>query len=172
VDDQSGMANYELPWHEYAGETTAELLALARTHRVDSLLAALEEGLQQKDGYSSEERVVVAVEALQREVNNGGFHQFFTNSSYEFAPVIVEALERIGADDAAELAREAVAALRLPAGAPAEDYQAAAEAASVNDDQQVMQILDDCDQRYNGVAGLDDKLFAFVEANAARIAIG
>jgi hypothetical protein len=34
-------------------------------------------------------------EALEREVNNGGYSQFFTNSSKEFAPRVAEALEVI-----------------------------------------------------------------------------
>jgi hypothetical protein len=41
---------------------------------------------------SQEERTVLAVRALDREVNNGGYYQFFCNSSKQFAPEIVQSL--------------------------------------------------------------------------------
>jgi len=48
-------------------------------YRVDSLVLAMESALDAKDRrtLSPEERVVLAVEALEREVNNGGYDQFF-----------------------------------------------------------------------------------------------
>ena len=104
-----------LPWLDYDGQTTEELLALGETHRLDSLVVAFDQAIQMKgeSTITPEERVVLAIEAMEREVNNGGFHQFITNSTHEFAPEIADALKRIGATVAASLAEQAVAALHL-----------------------------------------------------------
>ncbi len=58
-----------------------------------------------------EERIVFAVEALEREVNNGGYCQFFGNSSREFAPSIADALLRIGCPGTARITRKAIEAV-------------------------------------------------------------
>ena len=91
----------ELPCLDgYSGQTVSELLALEDSHRVDSLLWAFEEAINQKaarvgeDNLTIEERIVLAVEALEREVNNGGYDQFFVNSM-EYAPLIVEGVNAI-----------------------------------------------------------------------------
>ena len=41
------------------------------------------------------EHDVLAIEALEREVNNGGYSQFFVNGSLEFVPTVVAACSRI-----------------------------------------------------------------------------
>lgn len=98
----------------YSGQTVEELISMQQTHRTDSLVLAFESAIQQKaerDGVellSEPERTVLAVEALEREVNNGGFYQFFMNSSKEQAPVIVDALERINCPKTAHVARQAI----------------------------------------------------------------
>ena len=73
-----------------------------------------------RDGFASltpAERVAYCVDALEREVNNGGFEQFFWNSSGDTAHETVEALEAIGAGQAAQMVREAMAC--FPGGAVA-----------------------------------------------------
>jgi Ni,Fe-hydrogenase I small subunit len=62
----------------YEGQSTEELLALEREYRVDSLVLAFEQAIQNKspDSISTEESYVLAVEGLEREVNNGGYSQF------------------------------------------------------------------------------------------------
>ena len=86
----------------YSDQSVEQLLSLEGEYRTDSLVLAFEEAINrkaQRDGMQSlseEERVVLAVEALEREVNNGGYDQFFVNSSREFAPTVVSALQRIG----------------------------------------------------------------------------
>ncbi len=135
------------PWLEYEGQASSEILACKETHRIDSLLCALEWGIQAKakpigeDRLADEERVVLAVMALEREVNNGGYGQFFVNSSRRFAPIIVEALRTIGCEDVAAITARAVAA----SGA---ERDAALEA---------------CDQEFYKIGGIEDKLFRFVE---------
>ena len=85
----------------------------------DSLVRAFEEGLQRKASQRGERaltqevRVVLAVRALDREVNNGGYHQFFSNSSCQYALTVVPALESIGCGEAAALTKRALDALNL-----------------------------------------------------------
>ena len=72
----------KLPWLDYTGQTTSELIACKDSHRIDSLLCAFEEGIQtklaQKGGArpTAEKNLVLAVMGLDREVNNGGHYQF------------------------------------------------------------------------------------------------
>src|SRR5262245_14622428 len=97
----------------YGGQSTEELLALERNFRIDSLVCAFEQAIQGKpdESISTEERYVLAVEALEREVNNGGYSQFFGNSSHEFAPMIVTAMRAIGCPKTADITRDAIAVL-------------------------------------------------------------
>ena len=44
---------------------------------------------------------------LEREINNGGFNQFYINSSGDFAHETVESLKAIGADKTAEILKNA-----------------------------------------------------------------
>lgn len=160
------------PWFDYSGESTVDLLRLGETYRLDSLNCAFDKALQDKEAdgaaLTGTELVVLAVEALQREVNNGGFHQFFVNSSREYAPIIAESLDLIGATEVASLASEAIAALRIPEVTP-DAVMEAAERAIVEDDQEMLERLENCDQRFYGIAGLDEQLFGFIRANAAEI---
>ena len=140
----------QLPWYEYAGESADQLLALATTHRLDSLAVAFETALGQKafklgdSALSVAERDVLAIEALEREVTNGGYRQLFANSSNEYAHCIVAALRRIGCGETAAVTERAVAA--LPHGT-ALSSAALEEEMARQDDQRDSQ-LDACDQAY------------------------
>src|SRR6266849_547049 len=105
----------ELQWLDgYNGESVDDLIALEGKYRTDSLVLAFEEALDKKAArlgdakLSDEERVILAIEALEREVNNGGYDQFFVNSSREYAPIIVNALRRIGCPKVAEITQKAL----------------------------------------------------------------
>jgi hypothetical protein len=97
---------------EYGGQTIDELIAARVHYRVDSLVLACEQALQAKpeDSLSDAERVVLAIEALEREVNNGGFAQFFENAP-EYMPVIRLALQQIGCRRLAEITGTALSLL-------------------------------------------------------------
>src|SRR5271155_1269179 len=94
----------KVPWLDYAGQDTAEILACKGTHRIDSLLHALEQAIQLRQdrnpeaATTPEEHTLLAIMALEREVNNGGYRQFFVNSSCQYALTVVPALESIGCD--------------------------------------------------------------------------
>jgi Domain of unknown function (DUF4375) len=107
----------KVPWLEYSGQTSSELIACKTSHRIASLLSAFEWGIQAKIGLGGEEeltkdeRLVLAILALEREVNNGGYSQFFTNSSRRFAAIIVESLQRIGCQTTADITERAIGLL-------------------------------------------------------------
>ena len=55
----------------YGGQTIQQLIAMKDSHRIDSLVLAVEQALGSKpeSELSEQERVVLAVEAMEREVN-------------------------------------------------------------------------------------------------------
>lgn len=69
-------------------------------------------------------QVASCLHRLEAEVNNGGFHQFFSNSTGEYVRETIQALNDIGAVKTAELVQRAVA-IGFPAGYPANagEYQ-------------------------------------------------
>jgi hypothetical protein len=140
----------DLPWHNYAGESAAELFALAATHRADSLVVAFETALERKasslgsEALSEAERDVLAVEGLEREVNNGGYSQFLLNSSNEYADSIVAALRRIGCTATASITERALAALPPGTALTPDSLTSAIEQEDAARDQR----LEECDQAY------------------------
>jgi hypothetical protein len=110
------------PRLEYTGQTTADILSHLDTHSEFSLLSAFRWGIQAKsralggeDKLTDEERLVLAVLALESEVNNGGYRQFFWNSSRRFTPTIVASLRRIDCERTAALTAKAIEVLGLSA---------------------------------------------------------
>jgi uncharacterized protein DUF4375 len=133
----------------YEGQTTEQLLALESECRIDSLVLAFEEAIQRKETITPEERYILAVEGLEREVNNGGYSQFFTNSSNEFTDVIEAALLAIGCPKVAAITHDAIRG------------RADEEA------------LADCDDRYYACdEPIADRLFAWITENRASIRVG
>jgi hypothetical protein len=162
----------DLKWLDgYSGESIEELIKMASEYRVDSLLVAMEQALNQKaaevgeQDLSDEERIVLAVEALEREVNNGGFAQFFANSSGQYASIIVDSLLRIGCQETANITSGAINALSIQDFSP-EALDAALESENEERDEQ----LDECDGLYSG-AGEDiaGQLFEFVRTHVDAI---
>ena len=155
----------------YSGQTVDQLLALEGTHRIDSLVSAFEQALEQKaaregtQSLTDEERVVLAVEALEREVNNDGYVGFFENSSREFTLLIAHALRRIGCPRTADITEKAVQALGLP-----QLTTEAVEEAMYSDDAERDELLAQCDaQYYQSPENIEEQLFAFIKANRGRI---
>ncbi len=162
----------DLKWLErYAGQTTDQLLALEREYRIDSLVVAFQQALDQKSArqgessLSEEECVILAIEALESEVNNGGYRQFFENSSREYAPIIVQSLKRIGCATTAAITQQAIDALHLPA-LTADAIEAAIDSEASDDE------LNEFDQAYfNAGDDIEDKLFEFIKSNKKAISV-
>lgn len=165
----------DLPWLDgYSGESADDLIALGGKYRTDSLVLAFEEALGQKaarlgtNKLTAEELVVLAVEALEREVNNGGYGQFFVNSSNEFAPIIVDALNRIGCPETAAITQDAINTLRLQGPLTMDGIDRAMAQESDERDRK----LSECDDRYFSVAGdLSIPLLEFIKNNRNRISL-
>jgi len=157
----------------YSGESAEQLLSLEGKYRTDSLVLAFEEGINQKaeregaQSLTTEERIVLAVEALEREVNNGGYDQFFVNSSREFAPIIVGALQRIGCKKTANITQQAIEALGIS------DLRSdAIEAVICTRDEKRAAKLSRCDDSYyKSTEPIAERLFAFIKANRASMGL-
>jgi len=101
----------------------------------------LAKGLQ---ALTETERTLLAVWVVDAEVNNGGFDQYFFNSSGDLAPETPSALERIGAPRAAALLRRAIE--RFPDAQPASTQTARhdqLEALRLDDDESIFEDLDE-----------------------------
>ncbi len=159
---------------EYSGQSTDELIALEGDYRIDSLVVAFEQAVDQKaarigmENLTDEERIILAVEALEREVNNGGYDQFFINSSNEFAPIIVDSLKRIGCSGTAEVTHEAITALAIERPVTVEAIEDVMDEDSDERDDK----LDECDEEYyetgENIAG---RLFEFIKNNRDKITL-
>jgi Domain of unknown function (DUF4375) len=65
------------------------------------------------------QEVVALIGALEDEVNNGGFDQFFYNSPGDNTMETIQALEAVGALTTADIVRRAAA--KFPGGTPPKD---------------------------------------------------
>lgn len=103
-------------WFNYKGQSLDTLLAAEVSHRVDSIVVAIDSAIQMKwerqgeDALTAEERLVYRAERLESELANGGFALFF-DAHPECAMDIVHDLERIGCAELSNLLREALAVL-------------------------------------------------------------
>lgn len=162
----------KIPWFDYTGQGTAEILAHKTTHRIDSLLCALEAAIQLRQRRlptlvtTPEEHTLLAVMALEREVNNGGYHQFFFNSSCEYALTVVPALKSIGCAATAALTRRAIDAFNL-ALLTVENIGNSISKPDPERDR----VLDDLDRQFYETFEIEPKLFAFVESHQQALAI-
>jgi hypothetical protein len=158
----------------YSGQTTDELISLEREFRTDSIVLAFEQALDQKayktgtSNLSNAEIVVLAIESLEREVNNGGYDQYFTNSSKEYVSVIIDSLRKIGSEEAVKITQEAIDTLKMKGGITEEKIDAIMN--EENDERAGR--LGKCDvQYYQQVGDLSEKLFAFICANREKIVL-
>lgn len=174
----------QLPFFQkYDGQTIDEIIALRSRFRDDSLVPAIESALVQRDGWfdlgseqiehailalTEAERVIMAIEAMEREVNNGGYGQFFINSSKYFAPYIVQALQTIGCTGFANLAASAIAELRLPHKF---DGDACDKAYMTHRDEINPKLLELGERYYQTDEPIGDKLFSYIEQHSSEIRI-
>jgi len=151
----------------YSGQTIDELISLESDFDAFEILFALETELSKKAAVkdvTTAEAYVLAIQALRREVDNGGYDQFFVNSSVEFAPIVVAALKAIGCDRIAEVTSRAISAL----GTTNPDSIAEIIA---DEDAERETVFAACDDAFYELAGfahesdLEAKLLAFVKAN-------
>lgn len=159
-------------WLDYSGQSTEELLALEGKYRTDSLVVAFDEAMRRKaarvgeERLAEEERIILVIETLERQVNNGGYNQFFFNSSRKYAPILVDALNRIGSPGTASITQEAIDALGIRGQLTVD----AIDRAMGEEDEERTTRLRACDKRYfSEVGDLAPPLFEFIKANCSKI---
>jgi hypothetical protein len=81
------------------GTTTDQILARESTHEPTTIVGALVYRLRAKPAarLSSIERKLLAVADLRDEVNNGGFHQYFSNAAGDRYALALQAFREMGA---------------------------------------------------------------------------
>jgi hypothetical protein len=156
----------------YSGQSTEQLVALAVDYRVDSLVLAFEQALDQKRAkgrkLSQPEIDILAVQAMEREVNNGGYHQFFVNSSKEHAAGLPASLERIGCPIAAKIASDSLGVLNIEGVVT--DAKIAAALKRLGG--KVPAVFGGLDERYfKNQEPIADRLFAYIRAKKAEIVL-
>jgi hypothetical protein len=164
----------KLKWLDgYSRQSTDALIALAGEHRIDSIVLAFESGIQDKaaqqgsSALSEAELTVLTIEALEREVNNGGYHQFFLNTP-EYASNAVAALRRIDCPRTADITAQAVSLLGVQEPFTAEHIQSVLDNDS---DGHLIEVLTErCDRAYDETGEpIADRLFAYIRANRGAV---
>ena len=116
-----------------------------------------------KDDFSTQslpQKVFSSIWALESEVNNGGFSQYFFNSSCKTAGFVAEALETISAPSTADICRRAISAA-FPAGLPSNAETIRSTASDFSDEtEDKLDALDKEFFRYPH--NLTELLFAYV----------
>lgn len=88
------------------------------------------------------ERIFYIAQILEQEINNGGFSQFFYNSSGDFSNEIVDAFTKIGAHKTAEICKKALAVFNGKVPTDREERQNLLESLACED------IFDECDNAF------------------------
>ena len=156
--------------HRYSYRPPIGVISLASvTMNKNRILIYLSESEKTKFGkqefaeQSLPQKVFSAIWALESEVNNGGFSQYFLNSSAESASFVVEALEAIGAPKTASICNRAIITA-YPAGLPPTVETIRSVAADFPDE--ILEELESPDQEFFAYPhNLTDLLFAYVSVH-------
>lgn len=119
---------------------------------------------EQLDALTPSARTIYFVSVLDREVFNGGFHQYFSNSSGKYAQETLAALRELGAVEIAELLAEAIDA--FPEKQVPKDRKLRNEQLDRTD----ARFLDSLDSRYYALDDdeLTELVLAFMKRHAAE----
>lgn len=157
----------------YSMETTEQMLDYEGKYDNSSIVMLICEAIDLKstregeESISQEERMVDAVWSLEIEVMNGGYEQFFCNTSGIYAPIIVDALNRAFCPRAAEVTQRAIASLQLP-----ELTVEAARTAVEKEDPRIVASLKECGDEFVEARDEEDlpaNLLKFIRANKRAI---
>jgi hypothetical protein len=109
---------------------------------------------------STPQQVFSSVWAVEAEINNGGFSQYFLNDSCETAVFVAKALDTISAPQTADICRRAIATA-FPPGLPPTPKAISTVAADFPDE--VLEQLGALDNEFFAYPhNLTDLLFAYV----------
>jgi hypothetical protein len=154
----------------YEGESVDGVLSFADSGNAYDVLCALEESIGQhwknRPGLrTGVENIIAAVMALMREVNNGGFDQFYRNSSKRWAFFARSALLHIGRRDAAKIVARAGRSLgkfesHVIAPGVGGRFKELDERMSRPDTRR-SRIFEECNIAFQQLAGLPESLLAY-----------
>jgi hypothetical protein len=142
----AGATKVRVPTYQDAGLMRAGQGSSTTMNLMDVIAAVQEkERRRGSDALAPHEKVVLDVDALEGEINNGGFHQYFFNSAGDRVAAAVDALKLIGALKAAAIVEDACRP--FPDGRPDVDRFAR---------QRQLQKIDDAVFK-----GLDERFYAY-----------
>ena len=106
------------------------------------------------------QKIFSAIWEVESEVNNGGFSQYFVNSSCETASFVVEALNTISAPKTANICKRAIISA-FPAGLPPTPEDISSCASNFSDE--ILEKLEALDSEFFAYPhNLTDLLFSYV----------
>lgn len=159
---------------EYAplGKTIDDILRHESSKPNHTLVGAIGFRIEQKaharghDSLSESEHKFVAVFALEGEVNNGGFEQFFFNSSGNEAELALDGLRELGASKVAALLLRAMAV--FPDGKPPTDILVRRRMME-KIESHAKPVWEQCDREFFRLnTALSDPLLAFAKRRRAE----
>ncbi len=165
---------------EYTDQSFDDLIAMEDEYRIDSLVVAFDRAIQQKaerlgkESLTVEEQTVLAIEALEGGVNSGGFDSFFFNSTVEFAPIVVDSLNRIGCPKTAAIAQEAIDALEIAGEVSLDAIKAVMWGDDEDEEKEERrgERLGDCDEKfYEYAENIANCLFEFIKQNRDKVTL-
>jgi hypothetical protein len=115
------------------------------------------------ESFSKPERFVYAVQGMSREVNNGGWNQFFFNSSGELAFDLVPALEAMGSKENLSIARRALERFGKPASLSEDDRSKHLAKITKDDEENPWEELED--EFYENPEDLDTMILSYIAKN-------
>jgi hypothetical protein len=110
------------------------------------------------------QKVYVVVDRLYAEVSNGGFAQYFANSTGDYAGYAVEAYRRIGATETAQIVARAVSLFGPEGPSPSRDARSYQLSRLSDDDFAVLEQLDSA--YYDGAHRVETLLTMYVLENS------
>ena len=136
----------------------------------NDFVIALLEHLENKTQYgddmsclSEAERIFYITQSLEMEVNNGGFSQFFYNSSGSFSNELVSAFTAIGANATAAICQKAISAFGREIPVDRDERQDMLDELEC---EEIDEILEECDDAfYDYEDNLNDLNYHFVIKN-------
>ena len=143
---------------------------LLKMDDVTSIVMAIDDYLNEKSDYCEEieklnksQQTFIVIENLEREINNGGFNQFYFNSSGDFSYETVDSLIQIGAKKTADIVKKANS--QFPDNKIPKDRDKRQDILEQNEDK-ADEIWETCDNDFykyeDNISGL---LIEFVKAN-------
>ena len=97
---------------------------------------------------NAEQRILYITQALEKEVNNGGFAQFFFNSDGCFGNEIVSSFEKIGAMKTAEICKKAISIYGDKVPTDRDEREEILISDDEKEEERIEAILNECDDAF------------------------